>query len=142
MNGKSRKGTVRNTDSFFKDDSVETRKITLTPNLLRDDSSNSTTKSNESKEVNGTFVFSPALNDANRSICSSRQELALTHWKRPSPLQSGRKKTERKRRKSPGCSVDFLKGKTRKVNLRMRMRTIQRRCRGSSRDCHRSRKDR
>src|ERR1700712_59335 len=29
---KSRNGTVRNTDSFFKDDSVETRKITLTPN--------------------------------------------------------------------------------------------------------------
>lgn len=55
MNGKSRRGTVRNTDSFFKDDSVETRKITLTPNLLRDDSSNSTIKSNESKEVNGAF---------------------------------------------------------------------------------------
>ncbi|KAI9801203.1 MAG: hypothetical protein M1825_003477 [Sarcosagium campestre] len=38
---KSRNGTVRNTDSFFKDDSVETRKITLTPNLLRDDSASS-----------------------------------------------------------------------------------------------------
>jgi hypothetical protein len=35
--GRSRNGTVRNTDSFFKDDTVETRKITLTPNLLRDD---------------------------------------------------------------------------------------------------------
>ncbi len=53
MNGKSRKGTLRNTDSFFKDDSVETRKITLTPNILRDDSSNSTVRSNESKEVRG-----------------------------------------------------------------------------------------
>lgn len=46
---RSRNGTVRNTDSFFKDDSVETKKITLTPNLLRDDntprqSSDSTTK--------------------------------------------------------------------------------------------------
>ena len=39
--GKSRNGTPRNTDSFFKDDSVETRKITLTPNLLRDDSTSS-----------------------------------------------------------------------------------------------------
>lgn len=48
---KSRNGIVRNTDSFFKDESVETRKITITPNLLRDDSSNSTTRSNESKEV-------------------------------------------------------------------------------------------
>lgn len=59
MNGKSRKGTVRNTDSFFKDDSVETRKITLTPNLLRDDSSNSTIKSNESKEVSGALLSHP-----------------------------------------------------------------------------------
>lgn len=34
----SRKGNVRNTDSFFKDDSVETKKISLTPRLLRGDS--------------------------------------------------------------------------------------------------------
>ncbi|KAF4511695.1 hypothetical protein G6O67_003468 [Ophiocordyceps sinensis] len=34
---RSRNGTVRNTDSFFKDESLETKKITLTPNLLRDD---------------------------------------------------------------------------------------------------------
>ncbi|KAG6013455.1 hypothetical protein E4U54_006734 [Claviceps lovelessii] len=51
--GRSRNGIVRNTDSFFKDDSVETKKITLTPNLLRDDntprqSSDSTTKDGRS----------------------------------------------------------------------------------------------
>ncbi|KAK8117309.1 Tip elongation aberrant protein Tea4 [Apiospora kogelbergensis] len=33
----TKNGTVRNTDSFFKDETVETKKITLTPNLLRDD---------------------------------------------------------------------------------------------------------
>ena len=38
----SRNGTLRNTDSFFKDENTETRKITLTPNLLRDDSNPST----------------------------------------------------------------------------------------------------
>ncbi|KAF1965659.1 hypothetical protein BU23DRAFT_488808, partial [Bimuria novae-zelandiae CBS 107.79] len=43
----SRNGTMRNTDSFFKDENTETRKITLTPNLLRDDSSTSTTGSKE-----------------------------------------------------------------------------------------------
>ncbi|KAL1606421.1 protein phosphatase regulator [Paraconiothyrium brasiliense] len=43
----SRNGTMRNTDSFFKDENTETRKITLTPNLLRDDSSTSTTGSRE-----------------------------------------------------------------------------------------------
>ncbi|KAF6238310.1 hypothetical protein HO173_003590 [Letharia columbiana] len=47
----SRKGTVRNTDSFFKDDGVETRKINLTPSLLRDDSNGSVLKSNESKDL-------------------------------------------------------------------------------------------
>jgi hypothetical protein len=51
LESKSRNGTVRNTDSFFKDDTVETRKITLTPNLLRDDSSTSTRTSNDSKEL-------------------------------------------------------------------------------------------
>jgi len=55
----SRNGTVRNTDSFFKDENTETRKITLTPNLLRDDSNTSTggtrerTASLESLEKNG-----------------------------------------------------------------------------------------
>ena len=43
----SRNGTLRNTDSFFKDENTETRKITLTPNLLRDDSSTSTSVSKE-----------------------------------------------------------------------------------------------
>ncbi|SPO02885.1 related to ATP dependent RNA helicase [Cephalotrichum gorgonifer] len=45
---RSRNGTMRNTDSFFKDDTVETKKITLTPNLLRDDSAGR--ESTDSKE--------------------------------------------------------------------------------------------
>ena len=47
----SRNGTVRNTDSFFKDDGVETRKINLTPSLLRDDSSNLTIRPVDTREV-------------------------------------------------------------------------------------------
>lgn len=43
----TRNGTLRNTDSFFKDENTETRKITLTPNLLRDDSTNSPAGSRE-----------------------------------------------------------------------------------------------
>lgn len=43
----SRNGTLRNTDSFFKDENTETRKITLTPNILRDDSNGTTTVSKE-----------------------------------------------------------------------------------------------
>ncbi len=45
----SKNGTVRNTDSFFRDESIETKKITLTPGLLRDD--NEPRGSSDSKEV-------------------------------------------------------------------------------------------
>jgi hypothetical protein len=48
--GRSRNGVVRNTDSFFKDDTVETKKISLTPNLLRDDA-NSSSATSDPKEV-------------------------------------------------------------------------------------------
>jgi hypothetical protein len=34
---KSKYGTVRNTDSFYRDETVETKKITLTPKMLLDD---------------------------------------------------------------------------------------------------------
>ncbi|OJD21076.1 hypothetical protein ACJ73_07587 [Blastomyces percursus] len=51
--GRSRNGVVRNTDSFFKDDSLETKKISLTPNLLRDDSNNGPAAANDPKEVKG-----------------------------------------------------------------------------------------
>jgi hypothetical protein len=53
---RSRNGTLRNTDSFFKDDTAEPKKISLTPNLLRDDSGNSLVKT-EPQEVG--FVFLP-----------------------------------------------------------------------------------
>ncbi|KEY65599.1 hypothetical protein S7711_08787 [Stachybotrys chartarum IBT 7711] len=43
---KTRNGTLRNTDSFFKDETAETKKITLTPKMLRDD--NAPRPSNES----------------------------------------------------------------------------------------------
>ncbi|QSS59096.1 hypothetical protein I7I51_08528 [Histoplasma capsulatum] len=55
--GRSRNGVVRNTDSFFKDDSLETKKISLTPNLLRDDSNDRTAATNESKESKGRGSF-------------------------------------------------------------------------------------
>jgi hypothetical protein len=67
---KSRNGTVRNTDSFFRDDSVETRKITLTPNLLRDDSSTSTRTSNDSKE----FSKRPSLDKLEKDSTSDKSK--------------------------------------------------------------------
>ncbi|PYI29616.1 hypothetical protein BP00DRAFT_448296 [Aspergillus indologenus CBS 114.80] len=46
---RSRNGTVRNTDSFFRDDTVETKKISLTPNLLRDEVGSSALSSDASE---------------------------------------------------------------------------------------------
>ncbi|OKL55810.1 hypothetical protein UA08_08930 [Talaromyces atroroseus] len=47
---RSRNGTLRNTDSFFNDDTAETKKISLTPNLLRDDSTASAFSKSEPQE--------------------------------------------------------------------------------------------
>jgi len=55
IQGRTRNGTVRNTDSFFKDDTTETRKITLTPNLLRDDSNPSTNRPADIREGGGSM---------------------------------------------------------------------------------------
>ncbi|CAI7579008.1 unnamed protein product [Penicillium glandicola] len=53
---RSRNGTVRNTDSFFKDDTAEPKKISLTPNLLRDiRDENGTNTLAEWKEPRGSF---------------------------------------------------------------------------------------
>ncbi|TAQ86861.1 hypothetical protein B7494_g4833 [Chlorociboria aeruginascens] len=87
---KSRNGTVRNTDSFFKDDSVETRKITLTPNLLRDDSSTSTRTSNESKEV--------------------KQRPSLDKLEKESPVEKSKDKKEKREKKDKDKKPGMLSG--------------------------------
>lgn len=50
VTARSRNGTLRNTDSFFNDDTAETKKISITPSLLRDDSNSDRFKS-EPQEV-------------------------------------------------------------------------------------------
>lgn len=96
--GRSRKGTVRNTDSFFKDDNMETRKINLTPSLLRDDSSGSTIKSTEGKEVS-FFLF------LDHSICllqdlSNTREGVSIRLRNPNPRRKARKIRSAKRKKA------------------------------------------
>ena len=97
VESKSRNGTVRNTDSFFKDDSVETRKITLTPNLLRDDSSTSTRTSNDSKEL--------------------RQRPSLDRLEKDSPEKNKdkrEKKDKKDKDKKPGMLSGLFKRKEKK----------------------------
>lgn len=54
---RSRKGVVRNTDSFFKDDTVETKKISLTPRLLRGDGDSTGSAEQESKQQPSLDAF-------------------------------------------------------------------------------------
>ncbi|KAG5928541.1 hypothetical protein E4U42_000458 [Claviceps africana] len=70
---RSRNMVVRNTDSFFKDDSVETKKITLTPNLLRDD--NTPRQSNESTTKDGRSTSS--MDKIERELVSDREKKKL-----------------------------------------------------------------
>ncbi|WEW61709.1 protein phosphatase regulator [Emydomyces testavorans] len=63
--GRSRNGVFRNTDSFFKDDTVETKKISLTPNLLRDDA-NESSQAIDSKEIKSRGSFEVLIGDRNK----------------------------------------------------------------------------
>ncbi|KAH6680760.1 hypothetical protein B0J14DRAFT_272892 [Halenospora varia] len=98
LESKSRNGTVRNTDSFFKDDSVETRKITLTPNLLRDDSSTSTRTSNDSKE----FQKRPSLDKLEKDSSSDKSK------------DKKDKKEKKEKEKKPGMLSGLFKRKEKK----------------------------
>ncbi|EER24896.1 SH3 domain containing protein [Coccidioides posadasii C735 delta SOWgp] len=63
--GRSRNGVFRNTDSFFKDDTVETKKISLTPNLLRDDA-NESSQVTDTKEMRGRGSFEALIGDRSK----------------------------------------------------------------------------
>lgn len=90
----SRNGTVRNTDSFFRDESIETKKITLTPGLLRDDGE--PRDSTESKE-------------ARQRASMDRLEKELA----PDKVKDDKKKKDKK----PGGIRSFFSRKDRKRSV-------------------------
>lgn len=63
MAQRSRKGVVRNTDSFYRDNSVETKKISLTPQLLRGDSAINVNGDQEPREKQSADTFEKVLAD-------------------------------------------------------------------------------
>ncbi|KAI1267234.1 hypothetical protein F5Y18DRAFT_333033 [Xylariaceae sp. FL1019] len=76
----SRNGTVRNTDSFFRDETIETKKISLTPGLLRDD--NEPRMSNDSRELRQRPSLEKELvSDKNRDDKKKKE-------KKPSAIRS------------------------------------------------------
>ncbi|KAE8399838.1 hypothetical protein BDV37DRAFT_259225 [Aspergillus pseudonomiae] len=110
---RSRNGTVRNTDSFFKDDTVETKKISLTPNLLRDEVGSSSV-ANEAREVGYTPISSAiggvADNVSNRKTRGSMEavEKALSAY--------DKNKDDKKRKdKKPGMLSGLFKRKDKKT---------------------------
>lgn len=95
---KSRNGTLRNTDSFFKDDTVETKKITLTPNLLRDDSSTSTRTSNDSEKQKQR----PSLDKVEKDLVSDKTK------------DKKEKRDKKDKEKKPGMLSGLFKRKDKK----------------------------
>lgn len=134
---KSRKGTVRNTDSFFKDDSLETRKINLTPSLLRDDSKGAIAASSESNEVGILSIFPTFW--TNRFTNSLRQGQVLTHSKRTIPRKKARKTRNRKKREE--CSAACSNARTRRAKVGKRRQRNPRKLLRRFLGCHLSQKN-
>ncbi|KAJ4150016.1 hypothetical protein LMH87_010784 [Akanthomyces muscarius] len=81
---RSRNGTVRNTDSFFNDE--ETKKITLTPNLLRDSDAAGARPSTDSAGKDSAKSRS-SLEKMERELVSDK-ERKKTKDKKPSAIRS------------------------------------------------------
>ncbi|ETI21220.1 hypothetical protein G647_07565 [Cladophialophora carrionii CBS 160.54] len=64
---RSRKGVVRNTDSFFRDDTVETKKISLTPRLLRGDSDSGASAEQEVRQRPSLETFDKMVGPDDKS---------------------------------------------------------------------------
>ncbi|KAI1094689.1 hypothetical protein F5B19DRAFT_482129 [Rostrohypoxylon terebratum] len=87
----TRNGTVRNTDSFFKDETIETKKISLTPGLLRDD--NEARGSSDSKD--SSLRQRPSLEKD--LVPDKQKEEKKKKEKKPSAIRSFFSRKDRKK---------------------------------------------
>ncbi len=71
---RSRKGNVRNTDSFFKDDTAETKKISLTPRLLRGDSDSTGSAEQELRQQPSLETFDKMLGSEDKPKEDKKKE--------------------------------------------------------------------
>ncbi|KAI9158946.1 Tip elongation aberrant protein Tea4 [Paramyrothecium foliicola] len=95
---KSRNGNIRNTDSFFRDETVETKKITLTPNLLRDD--NATQAANDTG--NRDIKSRTSLDKMEKELMSDKDR------------KKSREKEKREKEKKPSAIRNFFSRKDKK----------------------------
>ncbi|KXT09270.1 hypothetical protein AC579_9926, partial [Pseudocercospora musae] len=89
---------TRNTDSFLKDESIETRKITLTPGLLREENASTKSPSSDSTRSNSLDVIT-------KTLSSSEQQ--------PPPLskKDAKKKEKEEKPKKGGMLSGLFKSK-------------------------------
>lgn len=97
---RSRNGTVRNTDSFFRDETVETKKITLTPNLLRDDN-----PSRASQDSTKDMKSRASLDKLDKELMSDKEKKKIQ--------DKGRKEKDKK----PSAIRSFFSRKDRKKSV-------------------------
>lgn len=119
---KSRKGTPRNADSFLKDESIETRKISLTPGLLRDDSASkgSSTESNRNESME-SLVKTPSPQDER-----NKKEPKDKKKEKKQGMLSGLFKSKKKDKKSGSRDETIEQSDAEKGSLDMGSRTSAR----------------
>ncbi|KAF4981941.1 hypothetical protein FZEAL_2335 [Fusarium zealandicum] len=97
---RSRNGTVRNTDSFFRDETVETKKITLTPNLLRDDNQPRPSQDSATKDAKSRG----SLDKLDKELMTDKEK------------KRTQDKTRKEKEKKPSAIRSFFSRKDRKKN--------------------------
>ncbi|KAJ4260567.1 protein phosphatase regulator [Fusarium torreyae] len=97
---RSRNGTVRNTDSFFRDETVETKKITLTPNLLRDDN-----QPRPSQDSNKDIKSRGSLDKMDKELMSDKEK------------KKQQDKARKEKEKKPSAIRSFFSRKDRKKSV-------------------------
>jgi hypothetical protein len=95
---KSRNGNIRNTDSFFRDETVETKKITLTPNLLRDDNA----PQQQNDPINRDMKSRTSLEKMEKELMSDKDR------------KKNKEKEKREKEKKPSAIRNFFSRKDKK----------------------------
>ncbi|EWG51270.1 hypothetical protein FVEG_10304 [Fusarium verticillioides 7600] len=98
---RSRNGTVRNTDSFFRDETVETKKITLTPNLLRDDNQPRPSQDSTTKDIKSRG----SLDKLDKELMSDKEK------------KKHQDKSRKEKEKKPSAIRSFFSRKDRKKSV-------------------------
>lgn len=102
----SRNGNIRNTDSFFKDETAETKKITLTPNLLRDDAPRESTDSVGKSRASLDRLENELMSDKDRKKNKDKKDKENNKDKKPGGLRGFFSRKDKKRSPDDGLESE------------------------------------